>query len=46
VQPALVNPHQGPPWTPVVDDWPGVAGVAGETNYYALNRLGSQPDRP
>ena len=27
----------GSPWTASINGWPGVAGVAGQTNYYSLN---------
>jgi hypothetical protein len=31
------GPFIGPPWTPNVENWPGVGMKQGETNYYPLN---------
>lgn len=45
ITPAKVNAFQGPPWTGKVTSWPGVGGVAGQTNYLKLNTLKNQPDR-
>jgi len=28
----------GPPWTPAISGWPGVAGQDGITNYFSLNK--------
>ena len=37
--PALV----GSPWTAKINDWPGVGGIDGQTNYLALNKYHVDP---
>jgi len=32
------TPLVGSPWTPKINDWPGVAGKDGQTNYFANNK--------
>ena len=34
----LPNALIGPPWTPAISGWPGVAGQDGITNYLSLNK--------
>ena len=37
------DPLVGSPWTGKVSTWPGVAGIEGETNHYALNKYHVDP---
>lgn len=37
------EPLVGPSWSSNVTNWPGVAGVAGETNHYNLNKYHVDP---
>ena len=37
------DPLVGSPWTGKVSTWPGVAGIEGETNHYALNKYYVDP---
>jgi len=36
--PAVVPPLVGKPWTSNINDWPGVSGKTGETNYFNTNK--------
>jgi len=38
-------PLVGSPWTPKINDWPGVAGKDGQTNYYSDNKYLVDPQR-
>jgi hypothetical protein len=33
----------GAPWTSSISNWPGVAGIAGTTNHYAMNQYKVDP---
>jgi len=39
------TPLLGTPWTPKINDWPGVAGKDGQTNYLADNQYLVDPQR-
>ena len=39
------TPLIGTPWTPKINDWPGVAGKDGQTNYFADNKYLVDPQR-
>lgn len=39
------TPLVGSPWTPKINDWPGVAGKDGQTNYYTDNKYLVDPQR-
>ena len=39
------TPLLGTPWTPKINDWPGVAGKDGQTNYFSNNQYLVDPQR-
>jgi hypothetical protein len=39
------TPLVGSPWTPKINDWPGVSGKDGQTNYFADNKYLVDPQR-
>jgi hypothetical protein len=39
------TPLLGTPWTPKINDWPGVAGKDGQTNYFSDNQYLVDPQR-